>query len=147
MDHNTLPTPQFELPQPQAPAGNEKVAPLEGDPGTVQSTEQHNMELPAGPAPVSPAQAAQSVAAADPANPQGGAAAILPIQPPVPALAATDDLEAEDGDLIEKAWIQKAKAIVNQTQNDPYKQTTEINKVKKEYIQKRYHKDVKLNEE
>ena len=143
MDHNTLPTPQFELPVPQAKPGQEGLAPLEGGQDTPKSTELRNVELPAAPAPASPVQTAQSVAAAP-----AGVAGILPVQTPAYAPAIDDTgLAAADGDLIEKAWVQKAKAIVDQTQNDPYKQTAEINKVKKEYIQKRYHKDVKLNDE
>lgn len=144
MDKNTLPKPQFELPRPQATPGKEALAPLEGDQNIAQQTEQRNTELPAGPAPVSPAQAAQSVAAADPKA--GASNALIPgLQPPKPI--PTDDLAAEDGDLIEKAWVQKAKAIVEQTRSDPHRQTAEINKVKKDYIQKRYKKDVKLNDE
>jgi hypothetical protein len=143
MDHNTLPTPQFELPEPQVKSGSETLAPLENGQDTTQSTEQRNMELPAAPAPVSPAQAAQSVQAADPQ----GIAGLIPGLAPAQAPVVDDSVDADDGELIEKAWIDKAKAIVSQTRSDPHKQNAEINKVKKDYIQKRYHKDVKLNEE
>lgn len=147
MDHNTLPAPQFELPRPQPNTSKEGLAPLEGDQDLPQQTERRNIETPAAPAPVSPAQAAQSVAQA---GPTAGTAGILPVQPPAPIPAqapANDDLIAEDNDLIEKAWVQKAKAIVEHTKNDPYRQNAEINKVKKDYIQKRYHKDIKLSDE
>ncbi len=144
MDHNTLPAPRFELPQPQVKPRQETLAPLEGDPNTGQATERRNTELPAAPAPVSPLLAAQSVAAAAP----HGAAGLLSGLAPAKAPVIDDDMpEAAEGDLIEKAWVQKAKAIVEQTKADPHLQNAEINKVKKEYIQKRYHKDVKLNDE
>lgn len=145
MDQHTLPNPQFELPQPQLP-GQEKPAPSEAAPDVGAATEQRNMEQPAAQAPVDPAQAAQSAQTA------ATAGANVPIPGLAPAAAgvaavADEALLAEDGDLIEKAWIQKAKEIVERTKNDPYNQNIEINKVKKEYIQKRYNKDVKLNEE
>jgi len=146
MDHNTLPAPQFELPRPQVNPVQEGLAPLEASQDLAQATELKNTELPAAAAPVSPAQAAQSVAAADPL---AAINSTIPGQTTAdPAAAIIDDqMPAADGDLIEKAWVQKAKTIVNQTQSDPYKQTSEMNKVKKDYIQKRYNKDVKLSED
>lgn len=145
MDQNTLPNPQFELPQPQAP-GQEKAVPAEAAPDLAGATEQRNIEQPAAQAPVDPAQAIQSAHAAA----QTGASVPIPgLAPAAAGVAAVADeaLLAEDGDLIEKAWIQKAKEIVERTKNDPYNQNIEINKVKKEYIQKRYQKDLKLTEE
>lgn len=145
MDQNTPPTPQFELPRPQAPKPENMPVP-EASPDLGQATEQHNMEQPAQQAPVSPAQAAQSVQNA--AMP-GSGVAIPGLTPAAAGVAAVADeaLLAEDGDLIEKAWIQKAKEIVERTKNDPYHQNIEINKVKQDYIQKRYNKALKLTEE
>lgn len=145
MDQNTLPTPQFELPRPQAP-GQEAARPGEADPNLSQATEQRNIEQPAAQAPVSPAQAAQSV---QDAAASGASLAIPGLAPAAAGVAAVADEAtlAEDGDLIEKAWIDKAKQIVNHTKNDPYHQNIEINKVKKEYIQKRYNKEIKLTDE
>ena len=54
---------------------------------------------------------------------------------------------AEDLDLIEKEWVKKAKDIVHNTTGDPHKQTNQINKMKVEYIKKRYNKDIKFKEE
>ena len=50
---------------------------------------------------------------------------------------------AEDIDLIEKEWVDKAKEIVDSTIGDPHKQTEKINKMKAEYIRKRYGKNIK----
>jgi hypothetical protein len=47
---------------------------------------------------------------------------------------------ADDGDLIEKEWVQRAKHIVEQTRQDPYKQTRELHKFRAEYMKKRYNK-------
>lgn len=54
---------------------------------------------------------------------------------------------ADDIDLIEKMWVQKAKKIVDETVGDPFKQNLQINKMKADYIKKRYDKDVKFIEE
>ncbi len=71
-----------------------------------------------------------------------------PTQPTAPAAplsnSQTDDLIADDTDLIEKEWVDKAKAIVAQTKDDPHLQNQEITKVKTDYLKKRYNKDIKL---
>lgn len=54
---------------------------------------------------------------------------------------------AEDLDLIEKEWVKKAKDIVHDTAGNPHKQANQINKMKVEYIKKRYNKDIKFKEE
>ena len=53
---------------------------------------------------------------------------------------------ADDLDLIEKEWVDKAKTIVTQTRNDPYSQNKELNKFKATYMQKRYNKEIKTDE-
>jgi len=73
---------------------------------------------------------AQSMAA----NDVGGTASGI-VQIDVPEVA-------NDIDLIEKAWVQKAKAIVESTQGDPYLQNKQINRMKVDYIKKRYNKDI-----
>jgi hypothetical protein len=49
---------------------------------------------------------------------------------------------AEDSDLIEKEWVEKAKAIVEKTRRDPFLQSQELNSFKTEYLHKRYGKNV-----
>ena len=51
----------------------------------------------------------------------------------------------DDGDLIEKEWVEKAKAIVDRNRYDPYKQNEELTVFKADYMQKRYNKSIKLN--
>lgn len=53
---------------------------------------------------------------------------------------------AEDNDLIEQEWVNKAKEIVDRTSEDPYEQNKEINKFKADYIKKRYKREIKVNE-
>lgn len=52
----------------------------------------------------------------------------------------TDDLPADDIDLIEKAWVVKAKAIVNETKGNPNEQSSEIEKIRNDYQSKRFNK-------
>jgi hypothetical protein len=150
MSHDTLPTPQFELPEPKTAPGKEtaeRPLPTDAAPGLNKATERRNMEAPDLAAPGSPLPASQAAQALADSSTNGGASVIPGITPPTKSLIVDDNLAAEDGDLIEKAWVQKAKAIIEYTKADPYNQNREINKVKKDYIQKRYQKDVKLTDE
>lgn len=51
---------------------------------------------------------------------------------------------ADDVDIIEKEWVDKAKSIVEKTKNDPRQQSTEVNALKADYLKKRYGKDIKV---
>lgn len=70
---------------------------------------------------------------------------------PVLAAPASDDAatrhvadgSAKDIDRIEPAWVNKAKEIIAQTHDDPYLQKDQMSKVKAEYIQKRFGKQIK----
>jgi hypothetical protein len=53
---------------------------------------------------------------------------------------------ADDGDLIEKEWVTKAKQIVERTRNDPYKQNEELTLFKADYMKKRYGKTIKVSQ-
>jgi hypothetical protein len=80
----------------------------------------------------------------------------LPTPPTLPQTAApavattttTSDTPAiaDDGDLIEKEWVVKAKKIVEATRDDPHLQSQQLTEVKVDYLQKRYNKSVKLSE-
>lgn len=54
--------------------------------------------------------------------------------------------EAADADVIEKEWVVKAKEVIAATKADPYKQVLELNKLRADYMKKRYNKDIKLPE-
>lgn len=80
------------------------------------------------------------------------AAVALPVDPMVagqPAVATTKQhsTPADDVDLIEKVWVDKAKKIVAQTRDDPYVQKNEISKVKAEYMGSRFGKKIKLSDD
>lgn len=92
---------------------------------------------------------------AAPVDPQTSGLPMVPSQQndqagvaPSPAMQLpADDLMADDTDLIEKEWVLRAKTIVNRTKDDPHSQNKEINKVKADYIKKRYNKDIKVSED
>lgn len=80
---------------------------------------------------------------------------VKPVSPTGPSNAAANGQAvvvgapavADDGDLIEKEWVLKAKQIVEQTRHDPYKQTKELHKFRAEYMKKRYNKVIEPVEE
>ncbi len=126
--------PSFELPTPHpagssenTPSSNEKTAarpelsPIPSAPPTqpVLPPPPHPIFNQPGKSSTSPSRAAKSV---------------------------TDDLHAEDSDLIEKEWVQKAKQIIAATKEDPHIQNREMGRIKADYLKKRYNKDIKLEE-
>jgi hypothetical protein len=80
--------------------------------------------------------------------------AAMPILPPVvgsPSSVPIDDtvslvtdapLVANDDDLIEKEWVDKAKKIIAQTKDDPYRREHEVGKLQADYLRKRYGKEL-----
>lgn len=55
--------------------------------------------------------------------------------------------EAEDSDLIEKEWVERAKEIVEHTRDNPYEQQKALSLMKADYMKKRYNRDVKVSEQ
>jgi len=88
--------------------------------------------------------------------PQGIPSVIPPTQPvtsqisqPVPQgtqTAVPDPQIADDVDVIEKEWVDKAKHIVGATKEDPHQQGKEVSKLQADYLMKRYNKKIKLTE-
>lgn len=89
-------------------------------------------------------------------QPDGKVPLTNPSVPPVtpvadPAVQASPDPLsapgiADDVDLIEKEWVERAKQIVEQTKHDPYKQNEEMTRMKTDYLKKRYNRDIKISE-
>jgi len=67
---------------------------------------------------------------------------------PVTIAAPSDDtpLVAGDDDLIEKEWVDKAKRIISETKDDPYKREREVGKLQADYLRKRYGKELGTTE-
>jgi hypothetical protein len=80
----------------------------------------------------------------------------LPLPPMPLAIAPQGDVSTtthnpvsaviDDGDLIEKEWVNKAKQIVERNRDDPYKQSEELTVFKADYLKKHYDKSIKLNQ-
>lgn len=49
---------------------------------------------------------------------------------------------ADDVDVIEKEWVDKAKQIIERTKDHPYQQEKEVERLQQSYLKKRYGKDV-----
>lgn len=64
-------------------------------------------------------------------------------------LAKDDDNPqiADDADLIEKEWVDKAKELVERTKSDPRQQNIALNKMKADYLKKRFNKVIKTEKE
>lgn len=133
-----------ELPPVQNQPANPNVAGMSlGE--TAQTESGYGRAVEQGVAPMPQPQSAQQIVQAVPQNP-------LAQSNPMPQNPSTQQLSAmpaiaDDADLIEKEWVEKAKEIVERTKHDPYQQNKEVEKVKIEYLKKRYNKDIKLTED
>lgn len=71
---------------------------------------------------------------------------------PVPATPVTQDATsanptiAADDDLIEKEWVDKAKKIIAETKDDPYRREQEVTKLQADYLRKRYGKELGVSD-
>lgn len=67
---------------------------------------------------------------------------------PLPAQSDDDTSDdttiADDGDVIEKEWVDKAKNIVARTHGDPHAKSSQLTFLKKDYMHKRYGKLIKV---
>jgi hypothetical protein len=53
---------------------------------------------------------------------------------------------ANDDDLIEKEWVDKAKKIVAETKDDPYRREEAVSKMQVDYLKKRFGRELGTNE-
>jgi hypothetical protein len=78
---------------------------------------------------------------------------VPPVALPVPTVssASTDDAiatlpqvqddtpaTANDNELIEKEWVDKAKKVIAETKDDPYRREQEVSRLQADYLLKRY---------
>jgi hypothetical protein len=85
------------------------------------------------------AQAAAADAAAT------GAPVITPVVPSSPIVqdaSIGSPAVAADEDVIEKEWVDKAKKIIDETKDDPHSRTQKVNQLQKDYLRKRYGKEL-----
>lgn len=81
---------------------------------------------------------------------------VIPVQPLVsqddvsqrtPSSQASNPAVADDNDVIEKEWVEKAKDIVAKTKDNPHEQSAELTSFKHDYMKKRYGRELKLPDE
>ena len=108
----------------------------ENSPNT--SMEQPHEGMPVG---ATPAQAASPQPV-----PSQAATQVVQSSAQTAQTVAPDPQIADDVDVIEKEWVDKAKHIVGSTKEDPHEQGKEVSKLQADYLMKRYNKKIKLSE-
>jgi hypothetical protein len=142
MDSHVDSTPGLGLPQPSPEQGAAAF-------GQYQETAYRSPEA----APVVAENAPRAPQAAPPLPPMAQAPVAAQPQavgmPPATAVQATTTtvVADEDSDALDEEWVNKAKAIVEQTKADPYVESKELGKAKADYLRIRYNKQIKVAEE
>ncbi len=124
MAPNSAPSPEYQ--SPEQVTENQSSQAIEA--GTSRPSDPAQQQMP----PVDPAQQIDPQAQQVPDQPG--------IDPGTPIIA-------DDSDLIEKEWVLKAKEIVARTKHDPYLQNKEVERMKADYMKKRYNKEIKVTED
>ena len=142
MDPNAEKTPGLGLPPPSTEQGGPVFDP------SKHTMQHHKAELEpiSGEMPPVAMPPALPVMPAMPTvpNPLADATgAPIAAQPMSAAAAVTND----NSDDLDEEWVNKAKAIVEQTKSDPFLESRELSKVKADYLKIRYNKQIKVAEE
>lgn len=84
-----------------------------------------------------------------PPPPQAPAVAVPPqavalptVQPAVDSAVAQNPITANDDDTIEKEWVDRAKQVIVETRNDPRAREKAIGALQRDYLMKRYGKQL-----
>lgn len=129
------PRQQEQLPRPNESQPNltqYETGVVQTSPESTQNSGETNREV--GDVRAEAVQAAMPTAPVLPAP-------ILPTASSDDSAATGDDgaaMLANDDDLIETEWVNRAKKILDETKDDPYKREYEISKLQIEYIRQRY---------
>ena len=131
MQPENLPLPSGpELPPTQTTEGGERIpvlpTPESGLDRGLERTEQN----------------AEASAAAANALYQGVPSVSPPVVAPITQPANDSPAVAGDEDVIEKEWVDKAKKIIAETKDDPFGRSHRVNELQKDYLSKRYSKDL-----
>ncbi|MGO3702213.1 MAG: hypothetical protein ACTJG2_03445 [Candidatus Saccharimonadales bacterium] len=111
--------------QETAPGQNFEVLPQSPE----QSPERSPIELAPPPPPMAPpVMQPQPVATSMPQQPQSEEVA--------------NPLAANDDDIIEKEWVNRAKQVIVQTKDDPRAREKAIGALQRDYLMKRYGKEL-----
>jgi hypothetical protein len=123
-----------ELQQPVGVPSNERVPVLPSPEGGIETGADRREQT-------AEAQAAAADAAAT-GVPVQQPAATTPVDEPSAQPVGDGPAVAGDEDVIEKEWVDKAKQIIETTKNDPHERTERVNQLQKDYLKKRYGKEL-----
>lgn len=131
------PTPQFnlEVPAPSYEAKPESERVLEGQQYEHHVEQAEKNEHLEGRSDAAIAAASQAVSLPTPVVQVVEDTTTTPVVSDTPLVAGDDDL-------IEKEWVDKAKQIIEQTKDDPYRREQEVSRLQAEYLHKRYGKEL-----
>lgn len=90
-------------------------------------------------------ESTQAPAQAMPPMPPMPVAVPVPVTPVDNTTTSSPTIAADD-DLIEKEWVDKAKKIITDTRDDPYKREQEISRLQADYLRKRYGKELGVSD-
>jgi hypothetical protein len=138
MDPHTEKTPGLALPKPAGEQGAFNAMPMQ--PGAQPEASLPSIE--AGVLPSAPAMAASQ----GQSMPMQQPVAVVPPAMPLAPMAATQVTD-DNTDALDEEWINKAKAIVEQTKHDPHMESHELSRVKADYLRIRYNKQIKVAED
>ena len=141
MQPNLSPTPRSMEQGPANTSGgySYEVPPNYASPETLptQSPENYEQRSPVELAPPPPAQPAVAL-------PQVPVAVPVPIAPD-PQVGQANPVAANDDDVIEKEWVDRAKQVIVQTKNEPYTREKALGELQRDYLMKRYGKQIGVN--
>jgi hypothetical protein len=139
-----LPLPSQELPSPKGVEAKPSSANEEYHVPIPEIGNHHDSQERVNQATTAVSQATDDVVVVAAADDDQGSSIPAPMNDD---LSSANPDEAKDDNLIEKEWVQNAKKIVHETKHDPQDQASKISRFKKDYIKKRFGKDIKLPEE
>lgn len=70
----------------------------------------------------------------------------LPVSPVPTTNTGAGPAIADDVDVMEKEWVDRAKKIVSETKDKPHQQEKAVSRLQADYLLKRYGKQIKLKE-
>ncbi len=133
-------------PRQSTPEQTARTAPVQPEQGHERALS-HITEMSVGSS-VEKELSAQSASGSATDDAQTVPVPTLPVPAPLQGTpSASDDttatpLVAADEDLIEKEWVDKAKKVILETKDDPYRREQEVKKIQLDYVKKRYGRDI-----
>lgn len=127
---------------PAQPGYSYEVPPNYASPETgIQTTPEH---LPTANPERAPERSPIELAPPPPPMPvaQPQPAALPTVQPTTDTSTAQNPIAANDDDVIEKEWVDRAKQVIVETRNDPRARELAIGALQRDYLMKRYGKQL-----